>query len=234
MTRLLVSVRDAREAEIALAAGVDLIDVKEPRAGSLGAASGGAIREVFRAVDRQAPVSAALGELLEFQAASWQDLPVDYAKLGLAGCADLSDWPLRWAQAWCALPPHCQSIAAAYADHGQARAPEPLAVLDQAIASGCRGLLLDTFDKRSGDLFAHCSRRQLRTLRERTRQAGLLLVLAGGLAGDALLEARALAPDYLAVRGAVCDGAREGTIDPGRVRRLVEVVRGAAAARRGG
>jgi uncharacterized protein (UPF0264 family) len=39
MTRLLVSVRDAWEAGEAAAGGADLIDVKEPRFGSLGAAS---------------------------------------------------------------------------------------------------------------------------------------------------------------------------------------------------
>jgi uncharacterized protein (UPF0264 family) len=38
MTGLLVSVRDAAEAADALAGGADLIDVKEPNAGSLGAA----------------------------------------------------------------------------------------------------------------------------------------------------------------------------------------------------
>ena len=39
MTGLLVSVRSASEARVALAAGVDVIDVKEPNRGSLGAAS---------------------------------------------------------------------------------------------------------------------------------------------------------------------------------------------------
>ncbi len=38
MTKLLVSVRSVDEAEMVLEAGVDLIDVKEPRSGSLGAA----------------------------------------------------------------------------------------------------------------------------------------------------------------------------------------------------
>ena len=38
MSRLLVSVRSAAEAEVALGAGADLIDVKEPSRGSLGAA----------------------------------------------------------------------------------------------------------------------------------------------------------------------------------------------------
>ena len=39
-SRLLVSVRSAAEAEIALHGGADLIDVKEPTRGSLGRADG--------------------------------------------------------------------------------------------------------------------------------------------------------------------------------------------------
>ena len=46
MTKLLVSVRSVAEARIALAGGVDLIDVKEPRRGSLGAADAGIIAEI--------------------------------------------------------------------------------------------------------------------------------------------------------------------------------------------
>jgi uncharacterized protein (UPF0264 family) len=48
-TRLLVSVRSAAEARLAVAAGVDLIDIKEPRAGSLGAVS----RETLHAILRE-------------------------------------------------------------------------------------------------------------------------------------------------------------------------------------
>ena len=46
MTGLLVSVRDSSEAQAALKGGVDLIDIKEPRAGALGAASVGTWRKI--------------------------------------------------------------------------------------------------------------------------------------------------------------------------------------------
>ena len=65
--RLLVSVRDAAEAEAALAGGADLIDVKEPSRGPLGRADAGVIRYVVKAVGGRAPVSAALGELKELR-----------------------------------------------------------------------------------------------------------------------------------------------------------------------
>ena len=62
---LLVSVRSAAEALAALAGGADVIDVKEPNQGSLGAADDDTISAVVRAVAGRAPVSAALGELVD-------------------------------------------------------------------------------------------------------------------------------------------------------------------------
>ena len=62
MTRLLVSVRSAAEAEAALAGGAALIDVKEPDRGALGRADDAVIADVVRAVAGRAPVSAAASQ----------------------------------------------------------------------------------------------------------------------------------------------------------------------------
>ena len=59
--RLLVSVRDADEAEEALAGGADWIDLKEPLDGPLGAVSTARAREVVQCVTGRAPTSAAAG-----------------------------------------------------------------------------------------------------------------------------------------------------------------------------
>src|SRR3712207_4897772 len=61
--QLLVSVRSAEEAEAALAGGADLIDVKEPRGGSLGRAEDWVLAGVLRRVSGRRPVSAAMGGL---------------------------------------------------------------------------------------------------------------------------------------------------------------------------
>ena len=103
MTGLLVSVRNAAEAEIALSAGVDLIDVKEPSRGSLGAADPAVWPDVCEVVGGRVPVSIALGELRDREHA--EDAPpglpssgVAYAKLGLAGGSSQHDWMRRWAR----------------------------------------------------------------------------------------------------------------------------------------
>ena len=60
MTGLLVSVRDADEAEAALRGGAALIDVKEPRHGSLGRASAEQWRERGRQVAGRVPAERGL------------------------------------------------------------------------------------------------------------------------------------------------------------------------------
>src|SRR5438128_1572682 len=64
---LLVSVRSAAEAEIAIGAGAALIDVKEPSRGPLGRADDTTIAAVVKQVAGRRPVSAALGELPAYE-----------------------------------------------------------------------------------------------------------------------------------------------------------------------
>ena len=143
MTRLLVSVRSVEEAADAVAAGADLIDVKEPSAGSLGAASPDVVAGVMRAVDGRRPTSVALGELNgepRRAGAAWlamaELLPEErlpqFAKVGLAGCAKQSDWPDRWAAALALLPVAVSPVAVVYADWQTALAPAPGLVLQHA------------------------------------------------------------------------------------------------------
>src|SRR5207247_1469374 len=106
MTRLLISVRSAAEAEVALAGGADVIDVKEPRRGALGRADVDVWRAVWKLVGRRAIVSAALGELLDgtiFDVAS-DAAGFSFVKIGLAGCQTQRGWQERWFAATKALP----------------------------------------------------------------------------------------------------------------------------------
>ena len=61
--KLLVSGVDADEARAAAAAGADIVDVKNPAEGSLGAPSPAVIAEVRAAVPAEVPVSAAIGDM---------------------------------------------------------------------------------------------------------------------------------------------------------------------------
>lgn len=223
MTRLLVSVRNAEEAAIAADAGVDLIDVKEPSRGSLGAADRHTLEQVLARVAGRRPVSAALGELADPEAViRCRDLPpCQYAKLGLSHMAGRSDWRQRWQVALSALPPSVAPVAVAYADSRAAQSPPLDDVLAAAQELGCVALLIDTWDKASGTLVDHLSARDLAAVAEQTRAAGLLFALAGSLRIEHLPLVLAAQPDYVAVRGAACRGGRTGTIDERAIQALL-------------
>ncbi len=95
--RLLVSVVSAEEARRALAGGANIIDVKDPNEGSLGAPSPRILSEVVREVGGAAPVSVALGDLPNLPhtaalAARGAALSgADYVKVGLRGVRELDD-----------------------------------------------------------------------------------------------------------------------------------------------
>ena len=124
MTRLLVSVRDVDEADLALQAGVDLIDLKEPHRGAPGAVAPEIVRAAVELVDGRLPTSAALGELTDWHPGVAAALPagLNFAKLGLAGCAEFADWPQHWEAALAQLPTWVGSVAVVYADWPAARA----------------------------------------------------------------------------------------------------------------
>lgn len=89
MTRFLVSVRDVAETETALAAGADIIDLKDPAKGALGALDPAAIASCVTRIAGRAEVSATVGDL-PMRAATIRGavrkiaaLGVDHVKLGL-------------------------------------------------------------------------------------------------------------------------------------------------------
>ena len=226
MTGLLVSVRDADEARIALEAGVDLIDVKEPSRGSLGAADEAELAAVLAAVAGRVPVSAACGELLECNGlVVFPTTAPAYAKFGLAGCGEHKDWSTRWSEALRKLPPETAPVAVAYADWQTAAAPPPGEVLREAGRQRCAAILVDTFDKARGDLLTHWPLSALEDFIAAARGGGLLVVLGGSLSIATIPQFLPLQPDYVAVRGAVCRGSRQAAMDRQLVDQLVSLVR---------
>jgi (5-formylfuran-3-yl)methyl phosphate synthase len=233
MPKLLVSVRNAYEAKIALAAGVDIIDVKEPLNGSLGAAAVDVIAQVMCVVDRRRPVSVALGELVEKGAQysaevaeqCWSEPPT-FAKIGLAQCGARPGWQREFEAATSVLPDETSRVAVVYADFEAAASPPPDEVLVAGRSLGCRAALIDTFDKRGPGLLRLLSENQVAQWIDAVREAGMHAVVAGQLSAADCKTIAAHKPDFIAVRGAACWPGRCGQIDAHRIAQLREAVMG--------
>jgi (5-formylfuran-3-yl)methyl phosphate synthase len=227
--QLLVSVRDATEAEAAVAGGAGLVDVKEPTRGPLGRADAATIAAVIRAVRGRAPVSAALGELRDCPLAGLAaDLPMglSFVKWGLSELAGAT-WPRLLLNARYYVP--IRAVAVAYADAARIHAPSPAAVVDfarrYARRSRVRAVLFDTFHKDGSTLLDWLPLDDLTALVTACRRSGVTVALAGSLTATTIGRLRDLRPDWFAVRGAACDGGRDGGVCEHRVRELATLVR---------
>ena len=134
---------------MALEGGADVVDVKEPGRGALGAADPEVWREILEVVGRRAIASAALGELLDegIEGLARQTAGFRYAKVGLAGCAAEREWKRKWGRVVECLPAGVRAVPVAYADAQCARSPALAEVLELAEDCGGGMLLIDTFDK---------------------------------------------------------------------------------------
>lgn len=241
MTKLLVSVRDVEEAKIALESGVDLIDLKEPSRGALGAVDMQTARDVVALRDSYqdtrvaVPLSMALGELVDYfpsdvspgdsdfaAAPRTFDLPTGilYYKIGLAGCAKREHW--REQLEHFVRRTICRSgfVAVTYADHEAVSAPSLDEVLVEAMRLGARAVLIDTAVKDGRTLLDHWSRDTLHDATREICRSHMLSVVGGGLQAELIADVARCHPDYVAVRGAACLGGRDRKINAERIAKL--------------
>jgi len=230
--KLLVSVVDVGEAGVAAAAGADIVDVKNPAEGSLGAPSPAVITGIRAAVPRELPVSAAIGDMpnlpgtAALAALGAARCGATFVKVGLWGVATERDAVdlLRAVRDGVANVPGAVVVAAAYADARRV-APAPLApelLARVARASGVKACLLDTAVKDGRGLLEWLPPDALASLVADAHAEGLQVALAGALRAEDLPVIRDAGADIAGVRSAACgDGRRSAPLDAARVRVLV-------------
>ena len=216
MAGLLASVTHAHEARIVLDAGADIIDLKDPAHGALGALPLPCIRTVVANVGGRYLTSATVGDLpadphvLTRAVAATAATGVDFVKVGLFGTAYFSD---------CldALAQHAADgerlIAVLFAD----LRPDFNAI-EQLAAKGFSGVMLDTANKQSGGLRSHLALERLFAFVKTAKRLGLITGLAGSLRREDIVPLVSTGADYLGFRTALCRGqSRTAEIDPGAV-----------------
>jgi uncharacterized protein (UPF0264 family) len=220
-------VADLEEAETALALGAEVLDLKDPRAGALGAWEPERLSMAVARFGGRVPLSATTGDLpmepaiLREAAERVAASGVDVVKIGFftnAGRSEVSD----------ALRPLAargvRLVAVLMAD----RDPD-LADLAPFARAGFLGVMLDTADKRAGGLRRHRDDARLARFVADAHAFGLLCGLAGSLRPTDIAPLVRLGPDYLGFRGALCAGERTDRLDPEAFRRVRALLDGARA-----
>jgi len=234
--KLLISPQNVEEAIEAVAGGADIIDVKNPKEGPLGANFPWVIREIKQFISGGVELSCTLGEapnlpgsmaLAAFGAAS---LKVDYVKVGLSNVHTVQN-AVGLLEGVVRAVRMCDSkikvVVAGYGDYFRVNSIEPQFVVQAAFVAKADVVMLDTAVKDGKNLFAFQSCQQLEAFIGFAHKQGLGVALAGSLQGQDLGVVKGLGVDFVGLRGAACENNNRdtGSITRERVRALVENIK---------
>ncbi|MEM1514700.1 MAG: (5-formylfuran-3-yl)methyl phosphate synthase [Candidatus Bathyarchaeia archaeon] len=231
--KLLVSVTNEEEAISAVEGGAHIIDVKNPREGSLGASFPRVIRRVREVVPRSIEVSSTIGDLPNLPGtASLAALGAavsgsDYIKAGLFGVKTVHEAMYLMREICRSVKEYNASlkvIAAGYADYKNLGCLNPLELPEVAYAAGADGVMVDVKVKCAGkSVFSHFTEEELRGFVNRAHKLDLIAAIAGSLRRLDVKRVYALGADIIGVRGAVCGGGDRlnGTVQGHLVREFI-------------
>jgi uncharacterized protein (UPF0264 family) len=226
--RLLISVVEPDEVEAALAGGADIIDVKNPAEGSLGAATPSVIAAVRARVPAGVALSVALGDAplpgtMALAAAGASACGAVYVKLGLRGLARPDDAVVLLTavrEAVLGVRPQARVVAVAYADAGRAHGLPPAALPTVAARAGVQGVMIDTAFKEGVSTLDLMGADGVASFLASARALGLETALAGALSVKEVASCSRLDVDIVGVRGAACLGGRAGRVSAQKVHAL--------------
>ena len=202
MTKSLFSVCNVDEAILALHGTPGILDLKNPDSGTLGALNTSLIRKIVSKVQKQATISATIGDLppdptlMANKIEEFVQCGVNYIKIGMFGAEYIETCPAILQQQAKKIP----LVAVLFADRFEHFAG-PCELLAHA---GFAGVMLDTADKQSGGLRQLLNDNRLKKFIDKAHQLSLFCGLAGSLKKEDVAPLLELKPDYLGFRTALC------------------------------
>lgn len=201
MTGMLASVNSVAEAVLVLNAQVDIIDLKQPERGALGALDTDLVVQIVTEIAGRCPVSATVGDLpmqpvVVFNAVkAMANTGVDYVKIGFFPEGDSLATVKKLAE----LTPQTNLIAVLFAD-----TQPDFAIISALKQAGFAGVMLDTMDKHKGSLTQVMTQIDIARFVELAKKQSLLCGLAGSLRLDDIAALMPYQVNYLGFRGALC------------------------------
>lgn len=213
--KLLVSPQSIAEAKVCIQSEVDIIDVKRPVEGSLGANFPWIIRDIAKLSTKKIPVSATLGDV------SFQPGTISLAALGAATAGasfvKVGLFAIKSMQQGIELMSRVKQtidefnfttavVTAGYAEGEKIGSLDPLKIPTIAAKSNSDYAMLDTYHKENGkSLFDILSLSTLKEFIQLAREYKLGIALGGSLKIEHISQLQNLQPDIVGIRGAVCE-----------------------------
>lgn len=222
MTLMLASVNSLDEALLVLSENVDIIDLKNPVSGALGALEIDVAKEIIAAVDGRLPISATIGdlpmhsEIIINAVKKIRETGVDYIKIGFFP----SEGQVQVIEELADLTSQVKLIGVLFADTN----PD-FSLIDSLASVGFQGIMLDTLDKTRGSLTRIMLQPEIKQFISQVKSKGLMCGLAGSLLKEDVPVLLPYEPDYLGFRGALCDkNNRVGRINALSVRAIKQTL----------
>lgn len=222
-TRFLASVSCLQEAVTILNAGADVIDIKDPGKGALGAVQPVVVKQIVQCISGRVMHSATIGDLpmeatcISNAIGNMQATGVDIIKVGVFAksvTAGILQVIRRFADSGCRI------VLVYFAD----LKPE-LDDLSALADAGVYGVMLDTADKSNGNLRTILADNELEYFVRAAQASGLMAGLAGSLQLRDIKPLLGIKPDFLGFRSALCIGhQRKMHIDEDAVNRIRSMI----------
>lgn len=202
MTQLLISVKNVEESLIARYAGIDIIDLKDPTVGALGALEPYIVSQVIQAVDRSTLVSATVGEghesvgMLVRDITLYASLGVDIVKLSVSELFFQAHFFIEMLKL---TTKGIRLVAVFFADK-----PLDFSLLAALQKCGFYGAMVDTQAKQFSLLEVQ-STDVLNGFVNLCNKHHLISGLAGSVRKNHMNTLLALNPTFIGLRGGVCD-----------------------------
>ena len=178
MSKMLASVNSVAEALLVLNAEVDIIDLKQPALGALGALDIELVTEIVEKIAGRCPISATVGDLpmqpeLIFNTVNaMAQTTVDYIKIGFFPDGD----SFAVAEKLSELAKTYKLIAVLFAD-----TQPDFSIIPTLKAAGFAGVMLDTMNKQQGSLTQVMTLSDIARFVKLAKTQSLLCGLAGSL-----------------------------------------------------
>jgi len=213
--KLLVSPISLEEAIECVKGRADIIDVKNPAEGSLGANFPWIIQTIRKEIPLSIPVSATIGDVpfkpgsVALAALGAIYCGVSYVKVGLPQIHNVAEG-VEIMSAVKKTVETFQSpvkiVVAGYAEGESNGFIDPLLIPDIAAQSSCEVAMLDTFSKENGkSLFDYLSIDILTEFISKAKEYNLTTALGGSLKIEHIPLLKELQPDIIGIRGAACE-----------------------------
>ena len=232
---LLISPINTEEALEAIEGGADIIDVKNPKEGSLGANFPCVIKNIRKITPKGMQVSATLGDVpykpgtVSLAAAGAVVSGADYIKVGLYGtknyneALDVMENVVRSVKEF---DDNAVVVASGYADAHRVGAVDPMEIPKIAANSGADLAMVDTAVKDGKTLFDFMDQDKLKEFNSMIHDYGLKSALAGSIEKEQLQLLYKIGCDVVGIRGAACTGGdrNKGSINRNAVHELKDMI----------